>query len=137
MEEQTKHSILIIDDDSFLLDMYALKFGQSGFDVHTALGSVPALEQIRGGLRVDVILLDIVMPVMDGFELLAKLNEEHLAEGSVKVVLSNRGMASDQEEGAKLGASGYIVKANNTPSEVVAKVKEILSAKGAQSQPAS
>lgn len=131
MNETNKPTILIIDDDSFLLDMYALKFGQSGFDVRPALGSMPALELLRGGFIPDIILMDIVMPVMDGFELLKKLSEENLAPAAVKIVLSNRGMANDIEEGTKLGAAGYIVKANNTPSEVVAKVKEILAAKAA------
>lgn len=120
-----KQSILIIDDDSFLLDMYVLKFSQSGFGVHPALGSVPALELIRGGLVPDIILLDVVMPVMDGFELLATLRKENLVPNSKIIILSNRGMSNDIEEGKNLGAVGYIVKANNTPGEVVSKVLEL------------
>lgn len=124
-----KKKILIIDDDSFLLDMYALKFAQSDFEVDTALGSEPALEKVYGGAKPDVVLLDIVMPVMDGFELLAKLNEEKLIPESLRIILSNRGAQSDIDQGKKLGAAGYIVKANSTPSEVIAKVKEIISNK--------
>ena len=59
--------ILIVDDDSFLLDMYALKFSKSNFSVSTALGPESALEKLRDGLYPQVILLDIMMPVMDGF----------------------------------------------------------------------
>ncbi len=121
-----KKKILIIDDDSFLLDMYALKFNQSNFDVTTALGPVQALEKFHGGLTPDVILLDIVMPVMDGFELMEKMNEEKLSQNSIRVILSNRGQPSDIARGESLGAAGYIVKASSTPSEVIDKVNEII-----------
>jgi CheY-like chemotaxis protein len=107
--------ILIIDDDSFLLDMYALKFKQSGFEVDTALGSVVALEKLRNGAVPDIMLLDLVMPVMDGFELLEKIKEENLVPTTIKVVLSNRGQASDVDRAKELGAVGYIVKASCTP----------------------
>jgi CheY-like chemotaxis protein len=118
--------ILIVDDDSFLLDMYALKFKQSGFDVDTALGSMAALEKLKNGAMPDVMLLDLVMPVMDGFELLEKIKEENLAGSTIKIVLSNRGQASDVDRAKELGAVGYIVKASCTPSEVITKVLEFM-----------
>ncbi len=121
-----KKKILIIDDDSFLLDMYALKFNQSNFSVTTALGPESALEKLHQGFVPDVVLLDIVMPVMDGFELMEKLKEEHLAEQSIYIILSNRGQASDIARGESLGAAGYIVKASSTPSEVIEKVNSII-----------
>jgi CheY-like chemotaxis protein len=124
---EPKKKILIIDDDSFLLDMYALKFNQSNFSVTTALGPEPALEKLHQGFIPDVILLDIVMPVMDGFELMEKLKEEHLAQESIYIILSNRGQASDIARGESLGAAGYIVKASSTPSEVIEKVNSIIS----------
>jgi len=124
---EAKKKILIIDDDSFLLDMYALKFNQSNFEVTTALGSMQALEKLHGGYTPDVILLDIVMPEMDGFELMEKMNEEKLSPASTRVVLSNRGQPSDIARGESLGASGYIVKASSTPSEVIEKVNSIIS----------
>lgn len=129
MPQDTKTKILIIDDDSFLLDMYALKFSQSGFEVDTALGSEPALGKIRGGALPDIILLDIVMPIMDGFEFLEKLQQEQLLGGTLKVILSNRGQQSDIDRGKLLGVAGYIVKANSTPSEVISKVLEIVKTK--------
>ena len=127
--EQTKKKIFIVDDDSFLLDMYALKFSQTEFEVHTALGPELALKTLRDGLHPDVMLLDIVMPVMDGFEMLEKMKEEKLAEGTIKIILSNRGQQSDISRGEALGVSGYIVKASSTPSEVITKVVEIINKK--------
>ena len=114
-----------MDDDSFLLDMYALKFTQTGLEVTTGLGALPALEKLRGGYVPDIILLDIVMPGMDGFEFLAKMKEEKLADNAIKIILSNRGAETDVKRGSELGASGYIVKASTTPSEVLTQVSEI------------
>ncbi len=121
--------ILIIDDDSFLLDMYALKFSQSGFEVTTALGALPALEKLRAGYMPDTILLDIVMPVMDGFEFLQKRKDENLAPSATAIILSNRGQESDIKKGQDLGAAGYIVKASTTPSEVITQVTDIITKK--------
>ncbi len=126
MSDAPKTKILIIDDDSFLLDMYALKFSQSGYVVDTAMGSVPGLEKIRAGASPDVMLIDIVMPVMDGFEFIEKLTAEKLVQSAIKIILSNRGQQSDLDRGKTLGVDGYIVKANATPSEVVEKVGEIM-----------
>ena len=117
--------ILIVDDDSFLLDMYALKFSQSGADVMTGLGALPALEKLHGGYNPDIILLDIVMPGMDGFEFLEKMKSEKLADKAVKIILSNRGADTDVKRGTELGASGYIVKASTTPTEVLNQVTAI------------
>jgi len=124
---ESKKKIFIIDDDSFLLDMYALKFNQSSFDVTTALGSEPALEKLKQGYVPDLMLLDIVMPVMDGFEFIEKIKEEKLAENAIIIILSNRGQPADIARGESLGVAGYIVKASSTPSEVIEKVTSIIS----------
>ncbi len=124
---EANKKILIIDDDNFLLDMYALKFSKSNFDVSTALGPEVALEKLHAGLSPDIILLDIMMPVMDGFELMEKMKEDNLAEKAYKIILSNRGQPSDIARGEALGAVGYIVKASSTPTEVINKVNEIIS----------
>ena len=128
--EGDKKKILIVDDDTFLLDMYALKFSQSNFEVYTAVSGVQSVEKLHGGLQPDVILMDLIMPDMDGFEMLEKINAEKLSPSSVKIVLSNKSQQSDFDKCIALGASGYIVKANSTPVEVVDKVIGILN-KGA------
>lgn len=125
MQNGKQLKILIVDDDQFLLDMYTLKFKEKGFDVESAFGSVSALNKLKDGKKFDIIITDIVMPSMDGFELLENIKKDKLAESSKVIVLSNLGQPSDIEKGKKLGADGYIVKANATPSEMVEKVLEI------------
>jgi len=121
-----KRKILIVDDDSFLLDMYALKFSQNSFDVFAVNGGVPAIEKIKGGLNPDIILMDIIMPEMDGFEMLEKINKENLSPNSIKIILSNKSQPSDINRGNSLGVDGYIIKANSTPAEVIEQVRDIL-----------
>ncbi len=127
--EGEKKKILIVDDDNFLLDMYALKFSQNNFEVYTASGGSLAIGKLKEGLKPDVILMDIIMPEMDGFEMLSKINIERLSPDSIKIILSNKSQQSDVEQGASLGVAGYIVKANSTPSEVIEQVVVILNNK--------
>ena len=124
-----KRVILIVDDDSFLLDMYAFKFNQNNFEVHTATNGVGGIEKLKGGLKPDAILFDIMMPEMDGFEMLEQINNENLSPDSVKIVLSNKNQQEDITRGNNLGVWGYIVKANFTPAEVINQVKEVLDKK--------
>ena len=127
--EGEKRKILIVDDDNFLLDMYAFKFSQNNFEVFTAHSGLQAIEKLKDGVNPDIIMLDIIMPEMDGFEMLEKINTDKLSEKSVKIILSNKGQQSDIDQGMALGAAGYIVKVNSTPAEVVEKVIEIFTSK--------
>lgn len=124
--ETEKKKILIVDDDTFLLDMYALKFSQNNLEVYTAENGVHALEKIKGGLLPDLLLIDVIMPEMDGFEVLAQMNKQKLCPNCIKIILSNKGGQQDKEQGGKLGVAGYIVKASSTPSEVVDQAVKIL-----------
>lgn len=125
--EGEKKKILIVDDDSFLLDMYALKFSQNNFEVYTAGSGVEALEKIKSGTTFDVMLVDIIMPEMDGFEMLETINKENLCPNSIKIILSNKSEQQDVDRGKGLGVAGYIIKANSTPVEVINQVVDILS----------
>ncbi|OIP65289.1 hypothetical protein AUK15_02120 [Candidatus Nomurabacteria bacterium CG2_30_43_9] len=122
----TPKKIFIVDDDKFLLDMYTFKFKEKGYDVIQAFGSVDALNKLKGGIIPDIMLLDIVMPTMDGFELLSIIKSENLAPNAKVIVLSNLGQPTDVEKGRTLGANGYVIKASATPSEVVEKVMVVL-----------
>lgn len=127
--EGKKRKILIVDDDGFLLDMYALKFSQNNFEVYTAMNGAQAIEKLKGGLQPDVILMDIIMPEMDGFEMLKRMKSENLCPDCPKIILTNKSQQSDIDEGNRLGAAGYIVKASSTPVEVVNQVINILDKK--------
>ncbi|RJQ30682.1 response regulator [Candidatus Parcubacteria bacterium] len=124
-----KQKILIVDDDEFLLDMYATKFRQDGFDVEVASGGGDAIEKIKAGLKPHLMMLDVVMPGMDGFQTLEKIKNENLLPDSKIIVLSNLGQKEDITRGTSLGACDYIVKAYFTPSEVVKKASEVLNKK--------
>ena len=124
-----KRKILIVDDDTFLLDMYAFKFSQHNFEVYTASGGLQVIEKLKDGFKPDIILMDIIMPEMDGFEMLEKINKDNLSPNSTKIILSNKSQQADIDKGNSLGASGYIVKANSTPAEVIEQVVGILSKK--------
>ena len=117
---------MIVDDDEFLTKLYAKKMSESGFQAETILGSVAALEKLRGGEKPDVLLLDIVMPGMDGIELLRTIKTEKLAPTSSVIMLTNQSQSAEIEKAKELGVSGYIVKSNAVPSEVVAEVEAIL-----------
>src|ERR1035437_3140740 len=96
--EGEKRKILIVDDDNFLLDMYALKFSQNNFVVFTASSGSEAIKKLKEGLNPDIILMDIIMPEMDGFEMLAEINRENLCPNCIKIVLSNKSEQKDIDE---------------------------------------
>ncbi|HEU5114795.1 MAG TPA: response regulator [Candidatus Paceibacterota bacterium] len=121
--------VLIVDDDKFLLGMYSLKFTNNGYDVETAVGSQAALDKLRNGLRPNIMMFDIVMPYMDGLELLKTVRTENLAPDSIVVMLTNQSQSSDIERAKDLGVDGYIVKAATIPSEVLHEVEKIYAIK--------
>lgn len=126
MTEGKNKTVFIVDDDQFLLNMYSIKFKKSGFEVDTAANSLEALTKLRDGASPDVILLDVVMPGMDGLELLSNIRKENLLPNVTVVVLSNQNQPSDLERAKNLGVSTYIVKASAVPSEVVSEVLKVI-----------
>jgi CheY-like chemotaxis protein len=128
MADQLK--ILLVDDDKFLLDMYSIKFNEKGYKVETALGPDEALKRLQQDkYQPDAILLDVIMPGMDGFTLLEKIKKDNLAPQAAIVILTNQGQDSDLQKARSLGADGYIVKASSIPSEVVEKAGSIIKEK--------
>ncbi len=115
--------ILLIDDDRFLLDMYSLKFKKSGLNVDIASNSNAALEKLRADNAFDIVLLDIIMPGMDGLELLKTIRDEKLVPNATIIMLTNQ--ADDYEKAKAFNIQGYIIKATTIPSEVVSQVLAI------------
>lgn len=127
MDQKTK--ILIIDDDKFLLDMYSLKFSKGGYEVNTAFNGEEAISKIKEGYIPDVVLCDVIMPVMDGLTFIKKIRQEKLAPDATVIVLSNQGQTDDIKTAESLGIDGYIIKALTIPSEVLEQVDTIHKAK--------
>ena len=118
-------TILIVEDDVFLSDMYQTKFVESGYDVKVAGDGQQGLTMLQDGLRPDMVLLDIVMPKMDGIEMLTAVKKEEKLKDIPVILLTNLGQESDITRGMELGALDYFVKAHFTPSEVVKKVEAL------------
>jgi DNA-binding response OmpR family regulator len=116
--------ILLAEDDTFLSDMYFTKFSKLGYDIDTARDGEEAVKKILKSLP-DVILLDIKMPLKDGFDVLKIIKENEKAKEIPVILLTNLGQKEDIERGLKLGAVDYLIKAQFTPQEVVEKVKQV------------
>ncbi len=117
--------VLIVEDDPFISDMYLTKLKGEGFDVKHAENGKDGLS-MAAEFSPQLILLDVVMPKMDGFEALKALKKDAKLKDVPVILLTNLGQKDDVEKGMKLGAVDYVVKAHFTPSEVVTKVKETL-----------
>lgn len=123
------YHVFLVDDDRFLLDLYAVKFKNAGHEVTVCNGGEELLALLRKKEVVpDAILLDVIMPGMTGFETLEALRKEHLAEGAKIIFLSNQGQDSDIEKAKQLVADGYIIKASAIPSEVFEETIRIIGA---------
>lgn len=122
------YHIYLVDDDRFLLDLYAVKFKNAGHEVTVFNGGEELISALRkGGATIpDAILLDVIMPGMNGFETLEVLRKENLAKDSKVIFLSNQGQSSDIERAKELSANGYIIKASAIPSEVFTETMHIV-----------
>ncbi|MBI5405782.1 response regulator [Candidatus Kaiserbacteria bacterium] len=122
------YRIYLVDDDRFLLDLYAVKFKGAGHDVSVFGSSEDLLAALRkeGVARPDAVLIDLIMPGVGGFEALETIRKERLAKGSKIIILSNQGQDSDFEKAKQLAVDGYIVKASAIPSEVFAETIRII-----------
>ncbi|MEK7639111.1 MAG: response regulator [Patescibacteria group bacterium] len=118
--------ILLVDDDAFLRDMYAIKFTENGHQVDAADSAAMALRKFEHDQSFDVVLLDMIMPGMSGVELIAALKEKFPVAGTKYIVLSNQGQDDDIEQATKAGAVGYIIKAETVPSDVVTQVVHLV-----------
>jgi len=117
--------ILVVEDDSFLRELIVQKLDQEGYDVAEAVDGEEGVKQAVAQ-KPDMILLDLILPGIDGFEVLRKLKEDEALAAIPVLILSNLGQKQDIDKGMKLGAKDFIIKAHFTPKEIIAKIKEIL-----------
>ena len=121
----SKIKILLIEDDPFLLSMYATKFESENFEVITAEDGEKGLE-IANNIIPDIILLDILLPKINGFEVLKELKRDKKTNKIPVILLTNLSQRDEIEQGLSNGAADYLIKAHFIPSEVVEKIKKVL-----------
>lgn len=116
--------VLIVEDEQYLAEMYEMKFKQEGYEVVIASDGEEGIKLAQSQTP-DYILLDLVMPKMDGYEVLEKLRSNPKTKDTKIYILSNLGQSSEVRRGLNKGADGYLVKANLTPTQVVEYIKMV------------
>ena len=124
----TKGKILIIEDDRYISKMYQLKLSLEGYEVQVAENGREGVDKVKEFMP-DIILLDILMPELDGFEVLKIVKGDDATKDIPVLIMSNLGQEDHVDKGMKLGAIGYIVKSQYTPSKVVEKIKSVIDGK--------
>lgn len=117
--------ILIIEDDKFLRELIARKLTDEGFEISEAVDGEDGIKKLKEA-KPDLVLLDLILPSIDGFEVLSKVKEDESIASIPIIILSNLGQKEEVEKGLDLGAVDYLIKAHFTPGEIVEKIKNIL-----------
>jgi len=123
--QNEKISILIVEDDRFLRELLVRKVESAGFVTTIAVDGKEALKKIKEELP-RLVLLDLVLPGIDGFEVLRQVKADPQTSKISVIILSNLGQREDVERGLKLGADDYLIKAHFTPDEIIQKVQKLL-----------
>ena len=117
--------VLVIEDDKFLRELISQKLIKEGFSVEGAVDGEEGVKKVKES-RPGVILLDLILPGIDGFEVLSRIKGDPSVASIPVIILSNLGQKEDVERGLKLGAVDYLVKAHFTPGEIIEKINNIL-----------
>ena len=125
MADTKKVHVLLVEDDTFLGNIYKTKFDMEGFKVSVAENGEEGLADAKKK-KPDIILLDILLPKLDGFRVLEKLKADDELKNIPVILLTNLGQKDDVSKGLEAGAADYLIKAHFKPSEVVDKVKKVL-----------
>ena len=124
-QDAKKIQVLLVEDDTFLANIYKTKFEMEGFRVSVSVDGEAGLADAKKK-KPNIILLDILLPKMDGFVVLSKLKEDPATKKIPVILLTNLGQKDDVEKGLELGAVDYLIKAHFKPSETVDKVRSAL-----------
>ncbi|OGZ17624.1 MAG: hypothetical protein A2Z78_00520 [Candidatus Nealsonbacteria bacterium RBG_13_36_15] len=118
-------TILIVEDDKFLRELIVQKLIKENYEVSEAIDGEQGIKKIKEE-KPDLILLDLILPGIDGFEVLSRMKEDPELSSIPVIILSNLGQKEDVERGLKLGAIDYLIKAHFTPGEIIEKIKKAL-----------
>jgi len=117
--------ILLVEDDPLLIDIYTTKLKEAGFETVVVDRGERALQAVEQQ-KPDLVLLDVVLPHVDGWEVLRAIKESETVKDTKVVILSNLGQKEEIEKGLTLGAARYLIKAHYTPSQAVEEVKKLI-----------
>lgn len=120
-----KPLIILVEDDEFLAELYATKLSLEGFEVMLATDGEKGFKLIKEK-KPALILLDIILPKLDGFEVLKKVKEDETIKNIPVILLTNLSQKDEVKKGLNLGAEDYLIKAHFMPSEVVKKIKQAI-----------
>jgi len=123
-----EENLLIIEDDKFLRELISKKLISKGFKVDEAIDGEEGLKKLKE-IKPDLILLDLILPGLDGFEVLKRIKDDPSIASIPVLILSNLGQKDEIEKGLSLGAADFLVKAHFTPEEIVQKIKQVLEKK--------
>lgn len=118
-------TVLVVEDDEFLREVISQKLNSEGFKISSTIDATSALKNIEKS-KPQVILLDLILPGMDGYEFLSQIKQNPASKDIPVIVLSNLGQKEDIERAMSAGATDYMIKANFTPAEIVQKVKDVV-----------
>jgi CheY-like chemotaxis protein len=124
-EIQKKPKIMIVEDDSFVMDIYQTKLSQEGYEVLPAENGAEAIKKLEKEIP-DLVLLDIIMPYVDGLQVLRKIKADEKLKDIPVILLTNLSQKENINEGLGLGADDYLIKSHFTPSEVLEKIKKYI-----------
>lgn len=127
-------SVLVVDDDPFIARLLEIELNAAGFRVRTAGNGVQALELVHESVP-DLVLADVMMPVMDGFELTRRLRSDQRTASTKVVLLTALGLSTGRDEGMHVGADEYVVKPFEVPP-LIARIRELLGQSRPAAQPA-
>lgn len=117
--------ILIIEDDKFLRELISQKLLREGYDIIEAVDGEKGIEEVKKE-KPNLILLDLILPGIDGFEILAKIKADPKISKIPIIILSNLGQKADIQKGLEMGAVDYLIKAHFTPGEIVEKIRQVI-----------
>jgi DNA-binding response OmpR family regulator len=117
--------ILVVEDDKFLRELMVQKLTKEGYNIAEAVDGEDGIKKVKE-IKPGLVLLDLILPGMDGFEVLGKIKADPETNQTPVIILSNLGQREDVEKGLSLGAADYLIKAHFTPGEIIEKIKNII-----------